>query len=145
MEVHLPITIMRNAVLVLYQTVKLFRKHPNFSVVNFWSELRIFLGVHSCFVMSDFVFHGHNMLESSAEKYFVFSRKCNRGNFLIFIMENELTCGLNPTICDYKISVYDLLQCKSSQISLILNNLLWAKDKGLNSWTDLERIDIFEL
>ncbi len=143
MEVHLPITIMRNTVLVFYQAVKLFRKHTNFSVVNFWSELRIFLGVHSCFMMSDFVFHCYDMLESFAEKDLVVSRKCNWRNFLVFIIENELTCGFNPAVCDYKISVDYLLQRKSSQISLILNNLLWVKDNGLDSWTDFECIQIF--
>ena len=93
--------------------------------------------------MSDFIFHGCNVLKSFAEMDFIVSREWDWRNYLVFIVKNELTCGLDPSVSYDKISVENLLKRKGYKIGLIYCDLLWAEDKLFDTWAYFKSIKIF--
>ena len=62
---------------------------------------------------------------------------------MVFIIKNELACGLDPSVSYDKVLVEDLLKCKGYKIGLIECDLLWVEDKRLDTWADFKSIKIF--
>ena len=63
MEVHLPISIKCNSLLILDQSIKLFGKHSDFGRKNIIGLLKLFRRRHSGFIMSYLVLHRSNMFK----------------------------------------------------------------------------------